>query len=240
MAVCLVHRHLHRAARECAWCPVGHTEPPAIGRRPTDAVEAPGVPARSPPQPPSQPGGTRLGDLMPPFKPCIEEILMAQAPTLRHVPAAVRVDLAATLGAILHELAEAPTWEGVYRYVALPKLVLRELPRGGKSHHGQAAEVVRRRLGLFREGRYEALWDAPDERRKPRTRGQAKVGEFELSKASVDTIRGLVEEGALSKAAKHLVSRGLHDSSDPAVCTALQELHPVGHDPPLGAGNEIP
>ena len=39
-------------------------------------------------------------------------------------------------------------------------------------------------------------------------------------------IRTLVAEGALSKACKHMLSKGLYDPADPRVWAKLQELHP--------------
>ena len=52
-------------------------------------------------------------------------------------------------------------------------------------------------------------------------------------------IRGLVEEGALAKAAKHLISRGAADTRDPDVATKLRALHPHGPPVELG-GNSTP
>ena len=44
----------------------------------------------------------------------------------------------------------------------------------------------------------------------------------------VDTIRGLVEEGAYAKAAKHLLRQGKADINDPTVAEKLSPLHPLG------------
>ena len=45
------------------------------------------------------------------------------------------------------------------------------------------------------------------------------------------TIRGLIAEGALSKAAKHLVSEGLANVLEGAVANQLRDLHPAGSGP---------
>ena len=47
-----------------------------------------------------------------------------------------------------------------------------------------------------------------------------------MQASHVATIRALVEEGALSKAAKMLIAQGLADSENPVVEKALRELHP--------------
>ena len=72
----------------------------------------------------------------------------------------------------------------------------------------------------------EASLKAPRATEGVKTRGaQAKEAES-LPRGVVDTIRGLVEEGALSKAAKHLLSEGLADTKDSAVTEKLHSLHP--------------
>ena len=60
------------------------------------------------------------------------------------------------------------------------------------------------------------------------------------SEAVVEAIRGLVQEGALSKAAKHLLSEGLADSSDPAIAEKLRNLHPLGTPVCLGDNYALP
>ena len=64
--------------------------------------------------------------------------------------------------------------------------------------------------------------------------------EGDLHPGTVAVIRGLVEEGALAKAAKHLVSRGVADSHDPDVAAKLRDLHPSGQPIALGGEGELP
>jgi hypothetical protein len=47
-----------------------------------------------------------------------------------------------------------------------------------------------------------------------------------MPESQVGAIRALIEEGALSKATKLLLSRGLADSQDPSVEGKLRALHP--------------
>ena len=54
------------------------------------------------------------------------------------------------------------------------------------------------------------------------------------------TIRSLVEEGALSKAAKHLVSEGLADATDPQVIEKLRSLHPTAEPVATGGDHALP
>ena len=111
-----------------------------------------------------------------------------------------------------------------------------------------------RRVRLFEKGDVALLWSelqtaTPARGKKasrPTTRSQttaksveADVGD-QLPKFMVDTIRGLVQEGALSKAAKHLLSEGLADSTDPVIAEKLRHLHPVGTPVSLGDNYPLP
>ena len=104
-----------------------------------------------------------------------------------------------------------------------------------------------RRLRLFRERKLSTLWDeamAPAARiplEPPmRTRQRARLEEDGVMPSShIGKIRALVEEGALSKAAKLLLAQGLADSLDPKVERALRELHPPAQ-PHLVAGDALP
>ena len=62
--------------------------------------------------------------------------------------------------------------------------------------------------------------------KRPATRLQASEEADGLSKATIGTVKALVAEGALSKAARHLVSERLADIYDPAVVAELRRLHP--------------
>jgi len=71
-------------------------------------------------------------------------------------------------------------------------------------------------------------------------RQELEADSLDLPPGMVSTIRGLVEEGALSKAAKHLVSEGLADTDDAAVSTKLAALHPSGPVVDLGPQSALP
>ena len=72
--------------------------------------------------------------------------------------------------------------------------------------------------------------------RKPRKRdapGEDKCKR--LSKEGfLNSLQGFIEDGAFSKAVKHLISDGLHDGLDQEVRKELRRLHPT-EDPVTGA-----
>ena len=117
-------------------------------------------------------------------------------------------------------------------------------PNAGK--RGNLAADIIRRLRLFHDRAWEALWsEVPPHptrngARRPQTRSQTAALSDTLPTHVADTIRGLVEEGAYSKAAKHLLSRGTASLSDPKVAEKLSALHPKGRTVQLGEDEPLP
>ena len=134
---------------------------------------------------------------------------------------------------MLGELRQTPTWEGLLRWTAFPKLVLRAAARRGTRHPKQAQEEVARRLRLWSAGLLDELWleaeQAGAKRAPPGATTRKRQTDEEgpaLPRSVVTAVEGLIDEGALSKAAKHLVSEGLADSGDADVRQRLRDLHP--------------
>ena len=128
----------------------------------------------------------------------------------------------------------------------MPKLTL-WAPRGRKARAPlQMSNDVNRRLRSFADGNVPALWQElsiayPPSATKARTRTSAYRGDDDtLPEIVVAGVRGLVEEGAFAKAAKHLVSRGLLSADDPAVLAKLRDLHPAGNPVHLGGDHQLP
>ena len=99
-------------------------------------------------------------------------------------------------------------------------------------------------MQLFKEGLLEDLWtdldsglDAARQRRSARVAARSGTP-ADLPPSTIATVRGLVEEGAFSKAARHLTSEGLADVSDPGVAEKLRDLHPLG--PSVDFGDSLP
>ena len=220
---------------------------PPVG--PDTTADSPQVPVpMSPPpaQTPTRPG-TALTSPSPKLVPTFEEVFAAQVSTVRHIPAMCRAAVADELARLVSEVAvPSPTWEALHRLMCFPKLVMRSSNRGGQKHHHQATHDMERRLQRFQAGQLADLWreaqvqsreGAPD---RVRTRQQARLEEDgELPASQVGRIRALIEEGALSKATKLLLSEGLANSSDPSVRQALLDLHPPAQAH-LVPGDDLP
>ena len=136
-------------------------------------------------------------------------------PTIRHIPAMCRSAVASELARLIHDVAvPVPTWEALHLLMCFPKLVLRSSGRGGRRHQRQAAHDLDGRLRHFQSGRLDVLWSevqavvhkSPSEH-QTRTRASARMEEEGIMLTSqVGKIQSLVEEGALSKASKLLLS----------------------------------
>lgn len=226
--------------RNCCAGPGGNGTAPEDPLVPVPLLPPPaGVAAR--------PGAPATGPC-PLFTPSFEEVLCAQVPTVRHIPAMCRSAVASELARLVQEAAATPpTWEAFHRLMCFPKLVLRSSGRAGRKHQQHAAHDLDRRLRLFQTGQMEQLWAEAKafSTRTPleqpaRTRARARMEEDGVMPTSqVGKIRSLVEEGALSKATKLLLSTGLANSQDPEVERVLRELHPPAH-PHLVAGEDLP
>jgi hypothetical protein len=227
-SVCTSCRCLYRTGVSCPFCL--HAEAPQ-GQGPMDVdLDLPAFPALTPPPLAEAPPGHPIDGPMPVFAPSLVEVLERPVNTLRHVPAACRVRFAAALGSTLSRLVSSPTWEDLYRLLSIAKMTLVSPPRGGAGHPGAAAAEVGRRLVAFERSQYQSLWpEAEPLRRKPVTRRDTATNEEgSLPKGTARVVESLVAEGALAKAAKALVSRGLADLDDPGNREALLRLNPVG------------
>ena len=238
-SVCTACRNLYPGAGACAFCTAkARRAPGEAGSDPVPFPERPVQPQHV------QPKGTSLNAPSPLFQPPLDELLQAQIPTVRHLPNACRREFAEVLGELLASLAEEPTWEAVYGLMALPKLVLRAPNTRADSKPSNLSLDIARRLRLFRSGAWPSLWTevrparTEGPKRRPLTRSRSN--QETLPPSVVDTIKGLVEEGAFSKAAKHLVSRGLADISDPDVSAKLASLHPRGSPVHVGGDSALP
>ena len=162
--------------------------------------------------------------------PSLEDILVADRPTLRHLPRMAREEVAGTLAYLLDAFTSEPGWETLHRLLAFPKVVLVVLDRGGKSHWATVGRVVRDRARDFLDHSVEELWAlGPGPRRptgQPGTRRQVAREVEVQQRVFLQQLEGLVADGCYSKACKHLTSAGLLDGRDPSVVAQLRALHP--------------
>lgn len=104
---------------------------------------------------------------------------------------------------------------------------------------------MERRVTLFDEQMYEQLWSEATKKRVPKqrvhTRQYRVQAECDLPPRTVEVIRGLVEEGALAKAAKHLINHGAADPEiDPEIAAKLTALHPPAPPATRGINGSLP
>jgi hypothetical protein len=197
-------------------------------------------------------GARRAGTSMrscpcPALVPSMAEVLSARIGTARHLPGSCVGPVGRTLTALLWAMqGDDPSWEDYHRWACFPKLVLRAGARKGKGHRNQLGADIRGRLGLWEDGKLESLWAAAlvatkrDDSGKPgKPRAAPGPGDPGLSRGEIESIRGLVEEGALSKAAAVLVSKGIADVRVGAVSDRLIALHPA-HGADLGPQGDLP
>ena len=211
-----------------------------VAEQTSSQVAPPEVPEGNLPQGTS----TSLANACPVLVPTLDELLAAPISTVRHIPNACRGDIAACMSSLINAFVIRRSWESLHRLQCFPKLVLRAPSRAGRAHAKQLAMDISRRLRLFMDGHLATLWaesQAILQRPKVlRTRAQRAAQDAPLSPSDIRAIRSLVEEGALSKAAKHLLSDGLADASDPMVLERLRSLHPSANPIATGGDHALP
>ena len=167
----------------------------------------------------------------------LQDVMSLQKPLLRHIPKGALHAWGLEYARLLSNLLHHQTWESLRDVIAFPKLTLGLPHRGGAKHKDELAREVKRRLDRFREAGFEALWQETKGRstitrkRQPSKRAPASVQDkvARLSEDNfVSALEGLMQDGAFSKAVKHLLSEGIHDASDHRVLQALECLHPKG------------
>ena len=142
----------------------------------------------------------------------------------------------------MFSLVNEPSWEALHALFCAPKLILRAVTTRGPQQSHLLSQEIGRRIALFWDRKLLDLWKeatpGPGMSHRPKTRRMTREEADDLTEALpasvINGVRGLVEEGAFAKAAKHLVSHGVADGSDPATILCLQELHPDGPQVDLG------
>ena len=168
--------------------------------------------------------------------PTVSDILSLTTPTVRHIPTGARAHCGKALGQLLKDLARDMSWEALQRLLLFPRFVLRPPKRWGSRHkrhnlaqlQSRCTSIVELPLPLL----FEALSNAPRptrKRRRPQPPGSKGETYDEILEAQ---LQALVTEGAIGKAAKHLLSEGLHDAASPGILDTLKSLHPQPAAPP--------
>ena len=159
----------------------------------------------------------------------------ANCPLLRHIPKGTVHAWGLAYGRLLDAFVSTLTWEALRDLLVFPKVTLGLPHRGGAKHRDEASRVVCHRVARFVAEGYLPLWA------EARGRGTAKRATQRLSSEQtamrqkvqrlgdvkfLATLQGLMQDGAFSKAVKHILSDGLHDTLDPRVQEKLAALHP--------------
>ena len=116
--------------------------------------------------------------------------------------------------------------------MAYAKCTLGVPNRGGKGKN-EAARMVKARIERFERGEWMQVFAEEGLRVQPlRSAKKARTNEpipptqRVLDKGFMNSMQGFLDDGAFSKAAKHLLSNGVHDAADPEVRRILEGLHP--------------
>ena len=154
---------------------------------------------------------------------------------MRHVPNGVRIPFCDALRDCIQRFTELSSKQTLTLVFLLPKVVLASTGRGGKRGKRQVAHVCLQRLERWSNGEYALLWKETLEQRAGPI--MQDVRGDNTDRAQDDEVRHLqrrildiLSEKGLSKAAKELVSDGIHKPS-PSVLQKLRDLHQRADEP---------
>ena len=175
--------------------------------------------------------------------PALTNILGKHVTLVRHIPSGAMNVWGRTYASLLTSFSNNPTWESFADMLLFPKCTLGLPHRGGKKHKNDIANLVRGRVTTFTSEGWLACWGKMEGSRAamPRTlkrkRDPLPPGKRAEDQGFLASLQGLMDDGAFSKAAKHLLSEGVHDSGDLEIHRLLENLHPKRHPPQyLNAG----
>ena len=218
-------------------------DPSVVQRRQQLSGNEPGSP--SSPPPPALPGNEgdeqasapqppapQLTDATTPL-PSLNSIFQAKLPTLRHVPKGARSEWARVVSGVSAGITSQPMNVTKWKlFFMLPRCILANPARGGRSHWREVLETVRCRIRRWRQGAFSELWAEVEEeesrlsrRRKPRI-----VSEESLRASNVRRAKRAVEEGQYKKALQALRSEGLAKPNQDVYKEMLLK-HPQGPAP---------
>jgi hypothetical protein len=163
----------------------------------------------------------------------IWEVLGCKAATVRHIPAGVQSAWCRAQAAALDRFCDTPSESTLWGVLAMPKLVLRQVPLKGRHAKAHLADIMINRILAFERGEWAALWSSLQDELQPpgvesRSAKKARGNNPEARDAAVRRAHVALSEGSPGKALQQLLSPGIHDVREPAVWEALRKLHPQG------------
>ena len=147
--------------------------------------------------------------------PSLDSITRLPSPTFHHVPKGARDDWALLLDEVLTSLTASPTQcKGWKKLFMLPRCILSNLSRGGRSHSGDYLKSVRSRIRKWREGKISELWEEAVAQDK---KFNAHLSRCNLSDQFLDSLRHsnvsrarhAVKDGQYQKVLQSLTSADL-------------------------------
>ena len=166
--------------------------------------------------------------------PSLASIFVQTTSTLQHVPKGARDEWAGVVGDVCSSIVADPAdLDGRVKLFMLPRCVLANPVRGGRTHWRDTVKLVKSRIRRWRAGDYSALWAdmVEDEVKRVRLRKKSKAVPPELlRRANARRARHAAEEGQSRKALQALSSVGLADATS-VVVDAMLAKHPQSPAP---------
>ena len=104
------------------------------------------------------------------------DVLGCKAATVRHIPAGVQTAWCRAQAAALDRFCDSPSEATLWGVLAMPKLVLRQVPLKGRHAKAHLADIMINRILAFERGDWASLWTSL-ERGTTASRGRDPLGQ---------------------------------------------------------------
>ena len=135
----------------------------------------------------------------------------------------------------IHHFCDEQTVEAFALLLLLPKVVLLAADRGGRRAKRQVLNACRGRVKAWKEQAWNTVWSQSQEKK---LKAERKLRTEQNTERLRRRVLRLMADNGISKAARELVSDGIHEV-DQEILEKLRQLHP--HEDPYvaDAGQDI-
>jgi len=148
-------------------------------------------------------------------------VLGTQPSTIKHIPKAACVLYSNAFAQLIESLVASPSIGSLGKLMLFVRFSLAQLPRGGKRAQRQGGHILAERLNEWHASSYLEIL----KKLKPQEASAASEPPRNHATRLKERVKASIQEGAIAKAARELISDGLHPNSA-SIVRKLKDLHP--------------
>ena len=159
--------------------------------------------------------------------PSVADICSAPWSTLPYIPSAIREDWSRLFTSAMRQFLQTPNASTLSLVYLTSKALLAQPTRGGRTRREALLRTFRDRILLWERGEIDTLWE---QLKLQNRRLSEKPHLFKSEVKELNRVAHLVDAGYLSKAARQLLSHGIHERT-PETLEKVRQLFPQPANP---------